>query len=47
MDQEKKTFAINEDFRKSLMHERPEPRNNAPTGRPTQNATQQIIGNNQ
>lgn len=41
MNQEKKVFAINEDFRKSLTHERPEPRNNAPTGRPTQNATQQ------
>ena len=41
MNQEKKTFAINEDFRKSLTHERPEPRNNAPTGRQTQNATQQ------
>jgi hypothetical protein len=41
MNQEKKTFAINEDLRKSLTHERPEPRDNAPTGRQTPNATQQ------
>lgn len=41
MNQEKKTLAINDDFRKSLTHERPEPRNNAPTGRQTPNATQQ------
>ncbi|UCH94553.1 MAG: hypothetical protein JSV88_30395 [Candidatus Aminicenantes bacterium] len=41
MKQERKTFAINEDFRKSLTHERPEPRNNAPTGRQTRNSAQQ------
>jgi hypothetical protein len=41
MNKEKKTFAINEDLRKSLTHERPEPRDNAPTGRQTPNATQQ------
>jgi len=41
MNQERKTFAIDEDFRKSLTHERPEPRNNAPTGRQTTHSTQQ------
>jgi hypothetical protein len=35
MNQERKTFAIDEDLRKSLTHERPEPKNNAPTGRQT------------
>jgi hypothetical protein len=33
MNQRKKTFAVNEDFRRSLTHERPEPRDNAPAGR--------------
>ena len=41
MNQERKTLVIDEDFRKSLTHDRPEPRNNAPTGRQTTHFTQQ------
>jgi hypothetical protein len=41
MDQEKKIVILNEDFRKSVTHERPEPRNNAPTARPIPNSSQQ------
>jgi len=41
MNQERKTLVIDEDFRRSLTHERPEPRNNAPTGRQTTHSAQQ------
>jgi hypothetical protein len=41
MKQEKKIVILNEDFRKSLTHERPEPGNNAPTVRQTPHSTQQ------
>ena len=41
MKQEKKMIILNEDFRESLTHERPEPRNNAPTVRQTPHSTQQ------
>ncbi len=41
MNQEKKIVILNEDFRKSVTHERPEPRNNAPTARPIPNSSQQ------
>jgi len=41
MNQEKKTVIFNEDFRKSVTHERPEPRNNAPKSRPISNSNWQ------
>lgn len=41
MSKEKNIGILNEDFRRSLTHERPEPQNNPPTGRQAAAGTQQ------